>query len=54
MPSWQFELFLSTISSGFPLTNHFDLPDLEFISDVSQDSPTHLLAKMDSTKKAYG
>ena len=40
MPSCQFELLLSIISSDFSLTDHFDLPDLESISDISQDSPT--------------
>ena len=38
-PLWQFESLLWGISSGFPLTNHFDLPGSESISGVSQDLP---------------
>ena len=48
---------LWSLSSCFPLANHFDLPSSQSIFGKSQDIPcafTHLLAKMDSTRKAYG
>ena len=32
----------------------FDLPDLEYIFGMSQDPPTHLLAKIGATAEAYG
>ena len=38
-PSWQFELLLWAISSGFPLANRFDLPGSESMFDISQDPP---------------
>ena len=38
MPSWQFESLIWGISSGFPLTNHFDLPGSQSIFGISQDS----------------
>ena len=37
--SWQFELLLWGISSGFPLTNHFGLPGSPSLFAVSQDPP---------------
>ena len=37
--SWQFELLLWGISSGFLLAGHFDLPGSQFISGISQDPP---------------
>ena len=49
--------FYGGISSRFPLANHFDLTNSQSIFGKSQDIPcafTHLLAKMDSTRKAYG
>ena len=44
------------ISSEFHLSNHH-LSSSQFIYGISQDPPyegIHLLAKMDSTAKAYG
>ena len=38
-PSWQFELLLWDISSGFPLANHFGLPGSESLFDISLDPP---------------
>ena len=38
MPSWQFESLIWGISSGFPLTNHFDLPGSQSIFGMSLDS----------------
>ena len=32
----------------------FDLLDLEYIFGMSQDPPTHLLAKIGATAEAYG
>lgn len=55
--SWQFELLLWGISSGFPLAGHFDLPGSQFIFGISRDPPmcTHTsLSKMDFTEEAYG
>ena len=39
MPSWQFESLLWGISSGFLLTNRFDLPGSKSIFGVAQDFP---------------
>ena len=39
-PLRQFESLLWGISSRFPLTNHFDLPDSKSVFGVSQDRPT--------------
>ena len=36
-PSWQFELLLWGIYSGFPLANHFDLPGSHSMFSLSQD-----------------
>ena len=52
--SWQFELLLWGISSGFPLANYFGLPGSESIFGISQDPPCvrtlrSLVAKMDPT-----
>ena len=41
VPLWQLESLLWGISSGFPLTNHFDLPGSEPIFGVSQDFPMY-------------
>ena len=38
-PSWQFESLLWGICSGFPLTNHFDLPCSKSVFGISQDLP---------------
>ena len=56
MPTWQFESLIWNISFRFPLTSHYDLPGLQSIFGVSQDScvHVHLLAKMDPTEKASG
>ena len=43
---WQFELLSRGISSGFPLTSHFDLPGSESIFGVSQDPPTCVHASL--------
>ena len=37
--SWQFELLLWGISSGFLLAGHFDLPGSQFIFCISRDPP---------------
>ena len=56
MLSWQFKSFIWGISSGFPLTNHFDLPGSWSIFGISQDSPVCMHAPLgqgNSTRKAY-
>ena len=54
--SWQFELRVWGISSGFPLTNYFDLPGSWSIFGISQDSPTCAHASLgqgNSTRKTH-
>ena len=46
MPSWQFELLLWGISSGFPLANHFDLPGSKSVFGISQDFPMCVRASL--------
>ena len=49
-PSWQFELFLWGISSGFPLVNHFGLPYLAHLR-VFPCVGTYHLDKTDFPKR---
>ena len=39
VPLWQFESLLCSISSMFPLANHFDLPGSKCVFGISQDFP---------------
>lgn len=57
--SWQFELLLWVISSGFPLANHFDLCSPEAIFGISQDPfmcGAHLFARWSlvNSEEAHG
>ena len=57
MPLRQFESLIWGISSGFPLDNHHASPDLCPYLVYLRVLPcvhVHLLAKMESSEKAYG
>ena len=50
--SWQFELLLWGISSGFPLASHFDLLGSQSIFGISQD-PSNCVCPSLSQDGAY-
>ena len=43
----KFELLFQGISSGFPLINHFDLPDSVSIFGSSQEPPMHACSSLE-------
>ena len=53
-PSWQLELLLWVVSSGFPLASHCDLPGSQPIFGVFQDSPGFAHASLTHTKRHMG
>lgn len=54
-PSWQFKSLTWSISSSFPLANHFDLPGSYLVYlRALPCAHMHLFAKMDSAEEACG